>query len=105
MNTPTLNELVEDSIAYLLERLEEKEKYEYVGDIIHEVADSYVPVYTSQLLDLASKNLELATNVPDLWPAFDGSPTVVNIISANVYEHLAEKMRESIERCKELMDD
>ena len=56
--------------------------------VIHEVADSMVPVYTSQLLELANEDNGLATDEPELGPAFDGAPTPVNVIAANVYERL-----------------
>ena len=52
------------------------------------MADSHVPVYTTVLMNLAASDVGLATDEPDVWPAFDGSPTPVNIITANVYERL-----------------
>jgi len=55
-------------------------------DVIHEIADSSVPVDTSDLLALANENNALATDEPELGPAFDGTSTPVNIIAANVYE-------------------
>lgn len=65
-----------------------------IGDTIHELADGLVPVYTSDLMQLAANNLSLATDVPELGPAFDGSPTPVNIIAANVYEWLTAQLWE-----------
>lgn len=59
---------------------------DYVGDVIHEIADSAVPVYTANLMQLAADDINLATAEPEIGPAFDGSPTPVNIIAANVYE-------------------
>jgi hypothetical protein len=56
------------------------------GDVIHELTDSAVPVYTRDLLDLAADFNFLATAEPELGPAFDGSATPINIIAANVYE-------------------
>ena len=56
------------------------------GDVIHEIADGHVPVYTSDLMALAAEDINLATAEPELGPAFDGSPTPVNIVAANVYE-------------------
>ena len=44
--------------------------------MIHEIADSSVPVYTSDLLALACADTSLATDEPELGPAFDGSPTL-----------------------------
>jgi len=57
-------------------------------DVIHEIADGCVPLYTSQLLSLAVEDIELATATPELGPAFDGSPTPVNIIAANLFEKI-----------------
>jgi hypothetical protein len=36
----------------------------------------------------------MATEEPELGPAFDGKPTPVNIIAANIYEHLVEFLNE-----------
>jgi hypothetical protein len=58
------------------------------SDVIHEVADSMVPCYTSDLLALANDDNTLATAEPELGPAFDGSPTATNIVAANIYERL-----------------
>jgi len=57
-------------------------------DVIHEIADGAVPVYTSDLLALACEDNGLATDAPELGPAFDGSPTPVNIIAANLFESI-----------------
>ena len=53
-------------------------------DTISEIADSSTPVYNYDLLRLAADNLNLGVDVPELGPAFDGEPTPVNIIAANV---------------------
>jgi len=58
------------------------------GDVIHEIADGWTPLYTSDLMELAADNIRLATDEPELGPAFDGNPTPVNIVAANVYEAL-----------------
>src|SRR5262245_49318760 len=58
------------------------------SNVIHEIADSCTPIYTSQLLELANADNSLATDEPEIGPAFDGSPTPVNIIAANLYERL-----------------
>jgi hypothetical protein len=67
-------------------------------DVIHEIADSGVPVYTGDLLELACSDASLATDEPELGPAFDGSPTPVNIIAANVYERVTADLFEEFER-------
>ena len=53
---------------------------------LHEFADGAVPVYNGDLLDLAAGNNDLALTAPEIGPAFDGTPTPINIIAANVYE-------------------
>ena len=83
----TLYDLERDAIAELRDWRTEH-PHEEPHDAIHEIADSSVPVYTGDLLRLAAENLQLATEEPECGPAFDGSPTPVNIIAANVYAHL-----------------
>jgi hypothetical protein len=51
-----------------------------------ELADSACPIYTSDILNFAAEDLYLATDVPELGPAFNGEPTPTNIIAANIYE-------------------
>ena len=57
-------------------------------DIIHEIADSNVPVYNHDILKMASEEYDLSLAEPELGPAFDGTPTPVNIIAANIFEAL-----------------
>ena len=84
----TLRELEKDVLEELAERLEEYAEVDNgevtfiqldEWDIFHEIADSNVPIYTYDILKLASDNLFLATSEPELGPAFDGEPTPVNI--------------------------
>ena len=63
-------------------------------DTVFEVADSNVPIYTYDLLTLAADELALATEEPELGPAFDGSPTPTNIIAANVFERIEQELAE-----------
>ena len=70
-------------------------------DWIHEIADSSVPVYTYDIMECAMEDMSLATYVPEIGPAFDGSQTAANIVAANIYEkvcnHLYD-MEQSIKR-------
>ena len=84
----TLDELVQDAISELREWQQDYQEEDEPHDTIHEIADSSVPIYTGDLLRLAAENLQLATNEPEIGPAFDGTPTPVNIIAANVFEHI-----------------
>lgn len=81
----SLSDLLDDARDYL------KTEYDlldvqYPDDCVHEVADSFVPIYNYDLLQYAANCLDLAVDEPELGPAFDGSPTPVNIIAANIYE-------------------
>ena len=67
------------------------------GEIAHEIVDGMVPVYNADLLRLALDDLWLATSEPEIGPAFDGRPTAVNIIAANVYENLYEHVMNKCE--------
>ncbi len=62
----------------------------YPDDRIMEIVDSSVPIYTATLMEMAADNISLAVDEPEVGPAFDGSPTPVNIVAANVYEALME---------------
>lgn|SRR3990167_1412882 len=95
-----LSELCKNAIDELRERLQSEFTDEPHG-IIFEIVDSHVPVYTSDLLHLATENLLLATNEPELGPAFDGSPTPMNIIAANVFEYLEGELWEAFEEIKD----
>ena len=80
-----------DLLKYVEENV--KEAFEYSpdadpSDVAFEVAEGLVPVYTGDLLEMAADNYSLAVDTPELGPAFDGSPTPVNIIAANVFERL-----------------
>lgn len=57
-------------------------------DTIFEIADSSTPIYTGDILQCAMDNLSLATAEPELGPAFDGKPTPINIIAANIFEYI-----------------
>lgn len=89
----TLNEIIRDACKSLREDYDIADVTE-PHDIIHEIADSSVPVYTYDLLQLAANHLELAVDTPELGPAFDGEPTPVNIIAANVFEAITEGLWE-----------
>ena len=84
--TRGLEDIIEDAIDTLKVDYEGYLDSDEPHDAIHEIADGAVPVYTGDLMELAANNLELATNTPELGPAFDGEPTPVNIIAANVFE-------------------
>lgn len=59
-----------------------------VSDVIGEIADTSMPVYNGEILGIAFDNHAMATNEPECGPAFSGEATPINIIAANIYEHI-----------------
>ena len=87
----------EDRAAFL-------EDPDYSG-VLSEITDSSVPVYTSDLMDLGASDNNLATDTPELGPAFDGSPTPSNIIAANIYERVQQALYEYVEELKKSLPE
>lgn len=83
-----LYDLEQSAIEELKDWMNENPGNDEPHDEIFEIADSSVPVYTSDILNLASENINLAVDVPESGPAFDGSATPVNIIAANIFEYI-----------------
>jgi len=92
----TLNELIEMGKEELKEGL--PDCYDE-GDFIFEIADGLVPVYTSDLLELAMENLEIATCEPEIF-AFDGTRSPINGIAGNVYQFITEELYGALEDIK-----
>ena len=86
----------------LREWVDDNSDNEEPHDRIFEIADGWVPVYHSQLIDLAGDNHSLAINVPELGPAFDGEATPVNIIAANVFEMIEADLWEEWNKIQEM---
>ena len=112
----TLKDLIEeceDTLdQYALERLDDESPEDIAdavlnestntliefSDMINEIADGAVPVYHSDLIEVAMSSIgSIATVEPELGPAFDGRPTPTNIIAANIYEALCTALWEYIE--------
>jgi len=82
----TLDGLKEDAVREFKDWLIENPDNDEPHDVIFEIADSNVPIYTADILELGGNHWELMTEVPELGPAFDGAPTPLNIIAANIFE-------------------
>lgn len=91
----TLGSIIDGAIAELNEwhKNNPNADPDYDGTM-HEIADSSVPVYNSDLLDIAANDNEVAFREPEIGPAFDGTPTPINIIAANIYELVQEALYE-----------
>ena len=88
-------DLIEGAIEELQDNIQwcEKEKEDYeIDDLITEVADNNIPIYTYDLLQHASNNFDLIEQ-NDL--CLD-SARVTETITANIYEVLTEALYEYI---------
>jgi hypothetical protein len=65
-----------------------------VDEEIHDIADSATPVYNGTILEYAANNISLALSEPEIGPAFDGTPTPINIIAANIYEAIVNALHD-----------
>ena len=98
---------LQDIISGAVEELREWCKDNPDGDpvdngILNEFADGAVPVYNYDLLQLAADlSNGLALTEPEIGPAFDGTPTPINIIAANVYEAVEAELHEEWRRIEE----
>ena len=86
------------------ETLDEVANFE-CQDWIHEIADSSVPVYTYNIMECAMEDMALATDVPEIGPAFDGSQTAANIVAANIYERVCNHLYEVEQKLKRKVVD
>ncbi len=68
------------------ERADELAEDVHPEDTLHEIVDSSVPIYTSDLMDIAADNINMATLEPELGPG--SALTPANIVAANVFEAL-----------------
>ena len=84
-------DLVKSAIEDLEERLKwnkENEEEQDIDDLIPEIADNNIPIYTYDLLQYASNNFDLLEQ-NDL---VNDQPDVISIIQANIYEILREEL-------------
>jgi hypothetical protein len=56
-------------------------------------------------MDLAADNIDFAVLEPEIGPAFDGTPTPVNIVAANIYEALSEAIGDEWRMVQAEMED
>ena len=70
---------------------EKREIFEnpYPSDQITEIVDSSIPVYTTDLLDIAKSELWIAVEEPETY-GFNGDKTPINGIVGNLFQKLQE---------------
>ena len=88
-------DIKESAIEDLEERIkwceEEKEDYD-TDDLIPEIADNNIPIYTYDLLQYASNNFDLIQEPENNIYVPGDNPDVIKIIQSNIYEILTEEL-------------
>ena len=65
----TIDYLVHGAVVDLKDRLEreyENDQFSELSNLVHEVADSRVPIYTHDLLNVAKSDIWLVVSEPEL---------------------------------------
>ena len=97
---PTLRDCINGAVEDLNDHLDRGDD-PWNGDthhMIHELADDAVPIYNKDILSIATNDLgEIGCTVPENGPAFDGTPTPVNVAAANIYEAIQAALWETFE--------
>lgn len=92
--TQSLYQIIKDAKEELQQQLTDEPDMQYPEDRVHEIVDSICLMPNYQYLELAAANNDLATSEPDCGPAFDGTPTPINIICANLYEAISNELHQ-----------
>jgi len=83
---------LEEHMDYLIKENPEYDRDEIMDEIneeIHEIVDSAVPIYNHEIMACASVS-DIWTRESELGPAYDGSPTLLNITAGLIYEYLSD---------------
>jgi len=92
----TIEQIKSVALAELEERFKSEPDMAYPEDMVHEIADGSVPVYTYELAKVAQASMDVMLHENELPPAFDGSPTVTNQIATAIYEIVQEELYERL---------
>jgi hypothetical protein len=94
----TLSNLQDELLQWILNNPDNDQPHDY----IFELADGGVPVYNHDLLAWALEDMDFALSEPEIGPAFDGTPTPINIIAANIFEYLQGELWAYFENNKDM---
>lgn len=86
--TPRMDKITQAATGEVLDRIQwlyDNEETDYLSDLLHEVADSHVPVYTNDIIELAKEDFELVLAVSELCQS-DATP--LQQITCNIYDHI-----------------
>jgi len=92
----TIEQIKSDALEELEERFQAEPDMLYPEDMVSEIADSSVPVYTYELAKVAQASMDVLLHENELPPAFDGTPTITNQIATAIYELVQEDLYEKL---------
>ncbi|MDQ6990127.1 MAG: hypothetical protein Q9M11_00135 [Mariprofundaceae bacterium] len=92
----TIEQIKLDTLEELEERFKAEPDMAYPEDMVSEIADSSVPIYTFDLIQIAQSSVDVLTHENELPPAFDGTPTITNQIATAIYEIVQEELYEKL---------
>ncbi|ATX80656.1 hypothetical protein Ga0123461_2251 [Mariprofundus aestuarium] len=92
----TIEQIKADALEELEERFKAEPDMRYPEDLVSEIADGSVPIYTYELAQVAQSSMDVMLHENELPPAFDGSPTVTNQIATAIYELVQEELYEKL---------
>lgn len=101
-----VREEVNDAILNYIEENPDTDKDDIMDRIdysgtITEIVDGGVPIYNHDIMEVAQDS-EIWTHENDLPPAFDGTPTPINVLATSIYEVLQETAWEQV---REFVDE
>ena len=100
-----LNELKAEAREALVEAMDgDFPSRNRASDMVHETADSMVPVYDAEIFELA-EDPEVANHESELGPGRDGAPTLVNVAVGAIYEILCEYLNGQLKSIKEEIEE
>jgi len=91
----TIEEVKRNALEELEERFKAEPDMQYPEDMIAEISDC-IPVYTHELITIAQNSTEVMYHENELGPAFDGTPTIPNLIATAIYEIVQETLYEKL---------
>lgn len=91
--TTGLQQVIENAIEDLKDWMSENPG-DSPSERITEIADESTPIMNWDILQCAEDDMTLALTEPEIGPAFDGTPTAINIIAACIYERLESELWE-----------
>ena len=96
-----LKDLVIDACEELDDNWKEIQNAGNYEDEIHEIADSFIPIYYWDIGQYASHNSWLMTEIPEINPEGNAHDQ----IQANIYEHIVEGLNYHVAKKEREEDD